>query len=331
MHRSFICTLVLLAAASFGINPSGFAQQSMVTSVAGGQGGRPFSDTDIPSGARVLEVHVFAADWIDAVEMVYASQDGRVLTGPRRGGLGGQSYVFRLDSDEYIVGLSGRYGEYIDSLRIHTNKRTSPLFGGSGGSRDYRIDVAPGNQAVGFTGRAGQYLDAIGLIFAPITMRQVRQTTTAGGRGGSAFSDRDIPLGARISAVRVSSGNNIDAIQAVYTLRNGSVLEGPVHGGGGGRSTIFRLDQDEYIIGITGRYGIYIDSLSIRTNKRTSQVFGGRGGDRDFKIDVPAGCLGTGFAGRSAEYLDAVGLTYAPIDTSRQDQRRRPNRFRIQR
>jgi hypothetical protein len=53
-----------------------------------------------------------------------------------------------------------------------------------------------------------------------------------------------------------------------------------------------------------------VDSFRIHTNRRTSQVFGGRGGDRDFRIDVPDGNRATGFTGRSGEYVDAIGLTY---------------------
>jgi hypothetical protein len=331
MNTSFFVTVVALAVTNFGMSPSGFAQQPTSTSIVGGRGGTQFSDTEIPPGVRVLEVHVFSGDFVDAVQMLYALADGRTLLSRRHGGPGGQPSAFRLDSDEYIVGLSGRYGAYIDSIRIHTNKRTSSFFGGSGGNRDYRIDIAPGNQAVGFAGRAGEYLDAIGLTFIPIMTQQAGQTRIFGGRGGSVFSDSDIPLGARISEVRVRAGRNIDSIQAVYTLQDGRLFEGPTHGGRGGRSMVFRLERDEYIIGLSGRCGNYIDSLSIRTNKRTSSIFGGSGGSSDFRIDVPAGYQAIGFVGRSGDYLDAIGLSYATNTPSRENRRRRPNRFRIQR
>ncbi len=324
MKSHGLCTTLGIAI-SICVSLTGFAQQPIPTRVVGGQGGIQFSDVEIPPGVRVLEVYVFYGNYIDAVQMRYVLPNGRTVEGPRRGGPGGQQRVFRIDSDEYIIGLSGRYGNYIDSLQVHTNKRTSPLFGGSGGRFDYHIDVAPGNQAVGFVGRAGNYLDAIGLTFTPITIRQAGQTTIAGGEGGTAFSDRDIPLGARISEVRVRSGNAIDAIQAVYVLQDGRLLEGPVHGGLGGNSSVFRLDPDEYIVGISGRFGLYIDSISIQTNKRSSQVFGGPGGSRNFQISVPQGNQAIGFAGRSGKYLDAIGLNYTTVSD---DRRQRPNRFR---
>jgi hypothetical protein len=135
------------------------------TAIAGGRGGSAFSDRDVPAGARIAEVNVRAGERIDAVQVIYTLPDGRSQEGARHGGMGGNAYVFRLDSDEYITGLSGRYGEMIDSLRIHTNKRVSQPFGGSGGNRDFRVDVPAGNRAVGFAGRSGKLLDAVGLTY----------------------------------------------------------------------------------------------------------------------------------------------------------------------
>lgn len=37
------------------------------------------------------------------------------------------------DEDEYLIGVSGRAGWYVDSLRFHTNKRVSAVYGGAGG------------------------------------------------------------------------------------------------------------------------------------------------------------------------------------------------------
>ncbi len=100
--------------------------------------------------------------------MVYALPDGRSSTGPRRGGSGGRLSALRLDPGEYVPGLSGRYSSYIDSVRVHTNKRTSQTFGERGGGNEFRIDIPSGNQAVGFAGRAGDYVDAIGLTFTRV-------------------------------------------------------------------------------------------------------------------------------------------------------------------
>jgi hypothetical protein len=315
MNSSVFRILILFAAAISGMSLLGFAQQPAATAIYGGRGGSSFSAMEVPEDARILEVNVFAGDSVDALQVTYILPDGRTLSSPRYGGSGGQRRVFRLDSDEYITGVSGRYGDYIDSLRIQTNKRTSPVFGGRGGNRDYSLELASGNYAVGFIGRAGDNLDAIGLTYLPLELRGAQQTTIAGGRGGTAFSARDIPEGAKVSAIRVRAGEIIDSVQMIYTLRSGRTFEGAVHGGNGGRANVFQLDSDEYLTGISGRYGDHIDSLAFHTNKRTSPAFGGRGGNRDFRISVPSGNQAIGFVGRSAEYLDAVGLKYAPTAT----------------
>jgi hypothetical protein len=314
MDRSLWCAVILVIELAAGTHP-GFTQQPALTEILGGPGGSGFSDSELQPGSRILEVHVRSGDHVDSVQMLISFPDGRTVMSPKRGGSGGRLDIFRMDRGEYITGVSGRYGDYIDSIRIHTNKRTSALFGGPGGNRDFRVEVPGGNQAVGFAGRAGDYLDSVGLIFAPIHTAEVGQTRLAGGRGGSAFLDRDIPPAARIVEVRVQSGDRIDAIQAVYALPDGRYFEAGRYGGSGGQSGIFRLDSDEYITGLSGRCGDSIDSMRIHTNKRTSQLFGGRGGERDFRLDIPPGSQAVGFVGRAGDYVDAIGLTYGERDT----------------
>jgi hypothetical protein len=296
------------------------AQQAPATEIAGGPGGNPFSDPEPAQGARVIEVQVRSGDHVDSVQLVYMLSDGRTVMGPQHGGGGGGLSVFHLDADEYLIGISGRSGAYIDSIRFETNERTSPTFGGSGGSRDFRIDVPANTQVSGLAGRAGQYLDAIGLTFIRIRREffssfgsapQPGQTSLAGGSGGTSFLEDDIPPGARVVEVRVEAGDFIDSVQMIYSFPGGRPIEAARHGGEGGRATSFRLEQGEYIVGLSGRCGSYVDSLRIHTNRRTSQLFGGSGGERDFRIDVPDGNQAIGFMGRSGMYLDAIGLTYA--------------------
>jgi hypothetical protein len=348
MFRGAFRGSIIGAALLVCLAPMALGQQLMTTRIFGGSGGNGFTDSQPPAGARVAEVRIRCGEIVDSVQLIYALSDGRTSMAPMHGGSGGRENVYRLDADEYIIGLSGRYGESIDSLSIHTNKRTSQPYGGRGGDRDFQIEVPSGNQAVGFAGQAGDRLDAIGLTYVPLQAQRrqgffsgalsprpparqpgsggggnysgalsvslpIAQTSIAGGGGGVEFSDRDIPQGARISGVRVRGAEVVDSIQVLYTLSDGSPVEGPRHGGTGGSETVFRLDDDEYIIGLSGRYGDHIDSLSILTNKRTSQRLGGRGGDREYRIEVPTRSQAVGFAGRAGDHLDAIGLTYATI------------------
>lgn len=324
LHLARIASLLPLVCFLMFLHSVGqplFSQESGTTQIYGGNGGRQFSDPVIQTGGRITAVQIRAGDWIDSIQFTYSLPNGTTATSQRHGGSGGRASAFQLAEDEYIVGLSGRYGDYIDSLRIHTNKRTSQLFGGRGGDHDFQISVPAGNQAVGFTGRADEYMDALGLIYVPTQQFQVNQTPLAGGGGGSAFADKEIAQGARISEIRFRAGSLVDGIQAVYTLSDGRVVEGPWHGGKGGKTKTFRLNSDEYVIGLSGRAGDRIDSVRIITNKRTSAVFGGKGGNREYRIDVPSGSRAIGFTGRAGSYLDAIGLTYLSSSAYRPAQR----------
>ncbi len=332
MRRLFLLAVALSAAAWIGSAGVAPAQQMDFTQIFGGRGGDEFTDFSPPAGSRVVEVRIYAGDTIDSLQMIYSLPDGRTTAGSKHGGRGGNPNTFRLDADEYITGISGRFGNTVDSLRFHTNRRTSPNYGGRGGSQDYRAEVPSGYQAMGFKGRAGNTIDAIGLVYSPAS-RSSRssnvmspsggnQTTLAGGRGGNPFSDRP-PQGARLAEIRVRAGDAIDAIQAIYVTQDGRIQDGQRHGGGGGRENIFRLDSGEYVVGLSGRFGKTVDSLRIETNRRSSPLYGGRGGSQDYRIDVPAGTLAIGFVGRSGKTLDAVGLNYDTL-SSRDNPRKAP-------
>ena len=136
----------------------------------GGSGGREFADDAIPPGSKVVEVQVRAKRRLDAVQITYESPDGARHPLPQHGGNGGESHTYTLDRDEYITGISGRFGARVDSLRIHTSRgQTSPLFGGGddgrGGRDDYSIEVPPGHEIVGFYGRSGSEVDRIGVLY----------------------------------------------------------------------------------------------------------------------------------------------------------------------
>jgi len=329
MSKALSCMVFFIAAATLALGTPGFAQTISQTNVVGGSGGNAFQDSSIPANARVSEVIISAGSFIDAVQLVYITPDGRTATSTLRGGSGGTRNSFRLGSDEYLIGISGRHGRNIDSLRLHTNKRTSPVYGGSGGANDFRIEIPSGNQVVGFIGRSGRYLDAIGLLYTPNFLQISGQTRIAGGSGGTGFMDTEIPWGARLTEIRVHAGKFVDGIQAVYTLPDGSLFEAPFHGGTGGDRNVFRLEANEYVTGISGRHGDYIDSLRIHTNKRTSSQYGRSGGRTDYRIDVPAGNQVVGLLGRSGRYLDAIGLSYAATTVQGRDFfRRRPARER---
>jgi hypothetical protein len=131
----------------------------------GGGGGRPFCDAIVfPSQASLIIVR--HADEIDALQMVLQTHDGLLHYLGSDGGPGGAEDVFTLDAGEYLIGISGKYGDRIDTIRFITNMKTSQDFGGSGGHTDFAFTATQGYQIVGFFGRSGDRVDAVGVIYA---------------------------------------------------------------------------------------------------------------------------------------------------------------------
>ncbi len=138
----------------------------------GGEGGRPFDGYTIPADARLTAVHIFAEWVLDALRFEYAGSDGTPGGNPPIGGLGGYHHVFYLDEDEYLLGISGRCGWYVDSLRLHTNKRVSDLYGGEGGEREYALMAPAGHEIVGLFGHCDWYIDSLGVLLRPVALRE---------------------------------------------------------------------------------------------------------------------------------------------------------------
>jgi hypothetical protein len=140
---------------------------------SGGRGGKPFDHWKATNGARDISSIGFYVD--SSVRCIFVNyRDGnRQKSGycdPGPGPLtfdGGRG--INLAPDEYILGISGRFGDHIDSIRIYTNKITSPVFGGNGGTDVFSYTAPEGQMIVGFFGRAGDNLDAIGVLYAPCT------------------------------------------------------------------------------------------------------------------------------------------------------------------
>jgi hypothetical protein len=134
----------------------------------GGLGGYEFNDYLLPPGARLKEIHVFAALYVDAIQLVYAEANGNHAALPKIGGLGGKHHVLTLNDDEYLVGISGRHDWYIDSIRFHTNRRTSEIYGGPRGEWEFCNEAPTGHEIAGLFGRVDWYIDAIGIIARPL-------------------------------------------------------------------------------------------------------------------------------------------------------------------
>lgn len=130
----------------------------------------------------------------------------------------------------------------------------------------------------------------------------------SGGYGGREFSDDALPALSKVVQVKVRHGRSIDAIQIIHETSSGVRHPMSAHGGNGGREEDFLLDDDEFIIGITGRFGNRVDSIQFITNKQRSQMFGGNGGGASYLYEAPDGTEIAGFFGRSGNVIDAIGI-----------------------
>lgn len=134
---------------------------------AGGLGGTAFGDYVIPIGTRLREIHIYANWCVDGLQLIFTEDTGSQSDLPRAGAGGGIHHVFYLGEDEYLRGISGRCGWYIDSIQFHTNKRSSHVYGGIGGEQDFYFHAQEGEEIVGIFGREGWYVDALGVIVRP--------------------------------------------------------------------------------------------------------------------------------------------------------------------
>jgi hypothetical protein len=107
--------------------PMAYAQEGGRTKIgtSGGNGGSEFVDTALPKGARVIGFKIRSGDWVDAVELLYKTADGKVESLGKHGGDGGLEDTFMLEDGEHITGITGKSGTYVMSLTILTNKRKS--------------------------------------------------------------------------------------------------------------------------------------------------------------------------------------------------------------
>lgn len=65
---------------------------------------------------------------MDSIRCQYVDATGETQALPSIGGRGLLSHYFTLEAGEYLIGISGRSGQYVDSIVFHTNQRISPTY-----------------------------------------------------------------------------------------------------------------------------------------------------------------------------------------------------------
>lgn len=184
----------------------------------GGDGGQPIENYQIPEGYRIREIHLLTTDIVEGIQFTITDGKG----GKSMPIIGGQSdrhkshFVFAIGHNEILTGISGRYGWFIDGLRIHTNRRISPLYGGHGGSDEFHFVVGKNEEVAGLVGRAGWFIDALGVIVktrAPLglsaDLKSLQKIEGIGPRIASILAENGIP---DLAALANSSVSQIQGI-----------------------------------------------------------------------------------------------------------------------
>lgn len=132
---------------------------------SGGTGGIEFKDENFRRQSRISSITIWHGAFIDGIAFTIADwNSGKVIKTVMHGGTGGQPTSFKLQRDEYITKIEGRYGKYVDGIRIHTNFRRMPWFGGNGGKIPFTYEAPEGHKIIGFCGRGGSFIDSLGVL-----------------------------------------------------------------------------------------------------------------------------------------------------------------------
>ena len=170
--------------------------------------------------------------------------------------------------------------------------------------------------SINVTDKAGNAATTIDSRWITIGNYAYTTTLTAGGTGGTAFTDT-APAENALMGLQVRSGSYIDALQPVYQNSFGSdIVEtyGLWHGGTGGGASSLQCPQGYLVTGLTGTADSYVDSLSIVCTPANGQgstwtsPSAGTGASNFFTITCPANKFATRVLGRAGSYIDQLQL-----------------------
>lgn len=165
IHLSKKVLFIILFLGLFTVTPAVFCNSKGLTFLgpSGGGGGQYYANKK-QSDWRLVEVRVRSGAFIDAIQTVHENVIGQKYVSKRFGGGGGNLEVFTLAAGEHITRISGKYGNFVDSLQIETNTGRVKGWGGVGGAVNYTYSAPAGTHIYGFFGRSGAFIDSIGVI-----------------------------------------------------------------------------------------------------------------------------------------------------------------------
>ena len=122
------------------------------------------------STMRIAGLIIRSGQFIDGVTPIYLDDAGQLAI-PKHGGDGGIEARFGLRPGEFFTQISGRSGEFLDSLTLETNLGARLGFGGLGGGPVEGYEDPPDTdgpqEIVAFFGASGEFIDSIGIHTRP--------------------------------------------------------------------------------------------------------------------------------------------------------------------
>lgn len=173
---------IALLAISAGLIP-GAALAQWYQGPSGGPGGQAFDDWQTnghASNIRRVQIYTYKSNnRIQCIRTFYpnpaapddpAQSHSAAPPSPQCGAVSSATLgpIFKLDPDEYILGIAGQYTDHITQLRFFTNKKNSPVYG-EGGGRAFGYTAPRGQMIVAFIGAGDWGLRSIGVMYAPCT------------------------------------------------------------------------------------------------------------------------------------------------------------------
>jgi len=172
----------------------------------------------------------------------------------------GQTATFTCPGTQKIVGIKGRSGNILDNISFLcaadvNNQFVTPLYGGSGGLSDYSVSCPSGRKIAKIDGRGGAWVDQLraqcddGSILGPV-----------GGAGGSLINTVTCTGGYTGGTITYGS-----YVGQVTLTCSSSTARFPIGGGtlsGSGTTATFQCPAGQFVIGIRGKSGSFVDSVS---------------------------------------------------------------------
>ncbi|KAL3723960.1 hypothetical protein ACJRO7_036039 [Eucalyptus globulus] len=261
----------------------------------GGQGGLHW---DAGKFSGVKKIKMMLEDVVSCISFEYDDNGKSIWSSAHGHGCNGDTHMINLDyPHEFLTSVSGYIKDnysVIQSLTFESNIRGH----GQEEGRFFSCTWAC-SKIIGFHGRSGVQLDALEVYPEPNSDHLLKSIGPFGGQGGSPWDDGH-SMGVRKTIIK--GGSVIDFITIEYD-KNGSMVQGPKHGGDGGHLTLEYLTLFSCHSACSSRH-IVVHSLTFQSNERTYGPFGDEFGKYFYFPSIGKKIFR--FYGRSGLWLDSL-------------------------